>query len=130
MIGDVWKSFWRLPAWVKVWMVGILVPVNLASVFFISYFAGQWIAGLAIAGMAFNIPIMLKDRGMSKLMALPHLVFWIPAVLLAYWILSNKGGVPSQYVSYLRLLIGVNLVSLAFDIPDFVRWLRGDREIA
>jgi len=108
-------------------MVFILVPVNLASLWFIPFFGGDWIAGLAIAGMAFNIPIMFKDRGMSKLMALPHLIFWIPLVLVAYWILTNKGGVPSHYVVYLRVLIAVSVVSLVFDIPDFIRWLRGDR---
>jgi len=34
------------------------------------------------------------------------------------------------YGVYLSILLVVNLISLVFDFPDALKWLRGDRKIA
>lgn len=132
LIGEIWASFMRLPMWVRLWMVLWLVPVNLVSLGFwgqVDPVSGITVALLANLGMAFNLPIMMHDRGIGKAMALPHLLFWTPLVILIAVGLASDGGT-SGYRSYLAVLIVTNLVSLAFDYKDAWAWWRGDRGIA
>ena len=71
---EIWNSFRALPLWVQLWMVVILMPINFASLFFLGEPQGGLIAFLAIFGMLPNMVIMIYDRGLSKLMAFPHLI--------------------------------------------------------
>ncbi|HIP24179.1 MAG TPA: hypothetical protein EYG79_11390, partial [Rhodobacteraceae bacterium] len=73
---DIWQSYRSLPLWVQIWVFGILVPVNSAAIFFVFQPSGLWVALLAIGAMLPNIPIMLYERGLSKMMAWPHLLPW------------------------------------------------------
>ena len=127
LITDIWHSFRSLPAWVQIWVGLILVPVNMLSVLFVAEPKGILIATLAVGGMMPNIVIMLAERGLSKMMALPHLVIWIPLVLILWLHLGNVTG---GYLMYLWLLLIVDGVSLAFDIPDAWKWWKGDKAIA
>lgn len=128
MIGEIWQSFRRMPKWVQIWVAIVLAPVNMASVFFLgSDPAGPWITGLAWLGMLFNLPIMIRERGLSRAMAFPHILFWTPMVLVLVSALETVGG---TFSAYLWLLLIVNLISLTFDFVDARRWLRGDRAIA
>jgi hypothetical protein len=130
MIADIWRSFMRLPLWVQVWVAVILVPVNMAPLLFYQEPYAVWIAILSVGGMMPNLPIMLIDRGLSKRMALPHLVIWTPLVILLVWLLTGLVGADPLYMNMLALLLVVDLVSLAFDYPDAFKWWRGDRDIA
>lgn len=129
MITDIWNSFRALPLWVQVWVALILVPVNAASALFYIHPGGKWIAILAIGAMLLNLPIMLKERGLSKAMALPHVILWPPLVLLILYQLQF-GGPVAAFERYLWLLLAVDLTSLAFDFRDARLWLRGDRAVA
>ncbi len=129
LIQDIWRSFRALPLWVQVWVGLILVPVNMASILFVYQPAGLLIAALAIGGMTPNLFIMIKERGLSKAMALPHLLIWTPLVII---LLTNLGSpwVQGGYQTYIWLLLAVDLVSLAFDYPDAWKWWKGDRAVA
>jgi hypothetical protein len=116
--------------WVQVWVAVILVPVNMAPLLFYQEPYAVWIAILSVGGMMPNLPIMLIDRGLSKRMALPHLVIWTPLVILLVWLLTGLVGADPLYMNMLALLLVVDLVSLAFDYPDAFKWWRGDRDIA
>jgi len=124
----IWESFRRLPVAVQAWMVVLLMPINVATVFFIGETNALVISVLAIAGMAFNMPIMIRAGGMTSLMALPHLILWTPMVLLA--LITLFADVPSGYRVFLVLLIAIDTISLAFDVRDFAAWRNGDRAIA
>ena len=127
MIIEIWKSFRALPGWVQIWVAFILAPLNMASVLFIAEPGGILVAILANVAMMMNMPIMLKERGFSKLMGLPHLIPWTVLVLyIAFWHPPAEG----LYATYLSALLVVDLISLLFDYPDTVRWLRGEREVA
>jgi len=95
---------------------------------------GILIATLAIGGMVPNIFIMAYERGMSKLMALPHVVVWTPLCILVLWLLykSYAGSLElgSPYTFFLIILLIINTVSLMFDFPDIWKWYSGDRAIA
>lgn len=127
MIMEIWKSFRALPLWVQVWVAFILVPVNMASLYFFDEPYGLWIAFLANIAMMLNLPVMLYDRGFSKLMAFPHLIPW---TILVAWLLFARPEVTGAYDTYLWVLLVVDAISLAFDYPDAVKWWRGDRQPA
>ncbi|MEX0287330.1 MAG: hypothetical protein AB3N23_22210 [Paracoccaceae bacterium] len=127
MIVDVWNSFRRLPVWVQIWVVLVLVPMNLVPLAFLGAPMGGWVAALSVGGMALNLPIMVAVRGFSRSMALPHLVLWTPLVVLVIWLLAS-GTATGGYATMLILLLIIDLISLAFDINDARLWVKGDRD--
>lgn len=132
MILEVWQSFRRLPMWVQLWVAIWLVPVNLIGLAFVrADMAPQagLVATLAILGMLPNIPIMGYWRGMSKAMSLPHLVFWIPLVIVL-WSLMGSDRLSGGYLFYVWVLFLTNVLSLVFDIKDSIDWFRGDRAVS
>lgn len=124
MLMDIWKSFRALPTWVQIWVAYLLVPINMAAVFFLDQPKGNWIAILAIGAMILNIPIIFKDRGFSKLMAFPHLIPWS---ILVIWIALARPAGSDAFDTYLSALLVTNVISLLFDFPDAVKWWKGDR---
>ena len=128
LIADIWSSFRRLPGWVQIWVALILVPVNMAALLFIGAPGGLWVALLAVGGMVPNLFIMIRERGLSKAMALPHLVIWTP--LIAVILVTMTGDGPPEFRRFLWLLLAVDALSLGFDYPDALKWARGDRKVA
>ncbi len=124
MIRDIWMSFRNLPLWVQIWMVFFLIPVNLAPLAFVDQPQGALIAALSVTGMALNIPIIRAARGMTKAMALPHLICWVPLVAIIIMLLTDGTVLSPEYARFLLLLLVVDLISLAFDLNDSIVWLR------
>jgi len=127
LVQDIWESYRSYPAWVQVWVFGILVPVNAVSILFIGQPSGVWIAVLAIVAMLINLPIMIVERGFSKAMALSHVPLWTGLVV---WLLLDPPRGSAGYETYLLVLLVVDAISLIFDFPDAVRWFKGDRAVA
>lgn len=127
MIKQIWTSFRYLPVWVQIWVAFVLMPINMASMFFYQEPGGLLIAFLANIGMLLNMPVMILDRGFSKAMALPHLIPWTILIVI---LLTNRPEAVSNYDIYLTVLLVTNMISLAFDYPDALKWIRGDRKPA
>lgn len=127
LLPSCWRSFRALPLWVQIWVAFILMPMNMASIAFLSEPGGVLVAVLAISAMILNLPVMIADRGFSKLMAVPHLLPW--TILVIYLIGWRPDG-SDHYDLYLSALLVTNMISLAFDYPDAWRWLKGDRDVA
>jgi hypothetical protein len=128
MILQIWQSYRRLPLWVQLWVALILVPVNAASLFFVTQPAGAWLALMAVGAMLCNGVLMLVERGFSKVMALPHVLIWTPMLGLILWLLTQD--IDDGFRTYLLILLAVDVVSLLLDIIDTRKWLSGDRKIA
>lgn len=128
MILQIWQSYRRLPLWVQLWVALILVPVNAASLFFVTQPAGAWLALMAVGAMLCNGVLMLIERGFSKVMALPHVLIWTPMLGLILWLLAQD--IDDGFRTYLLILLAVDVVSLLLDIIDTRKWLSGDRKIA
>lgn len=128
----IWHSYRSLPLWVQVWVGGILVPVNAIGFWLLHTPTGQWAAWAALFVVATNVPIMWAERGMSKLMSVPHLIAWLPLqVALLARLAGQLGPMPLQPFEQpliLALLI-TNGISLVFDAIDSLRWLKGDRAV-
>ncbi len=127
IVVDIYNSYRALPGWVQIWVMFSLMPINMASLFFINQPMGLWIAFLANIAMMLNLPVMLYDRGFSKAMALPHLIPWS---ILVGILLFARPEVSGTYDTYLWVLLGANIVSLLFDFPDARKWIHGDRAVA
>lgn len=127
MIKDIWSSFRSLPAWVQIWVAFILAPVNMATLLFINQPGGLLVAGLANLAMMLNMPVMLRERGFSKLMGLPHLIPW---TILVYILAFQRPAAEGLYDTFLTVLLITNTISLLFDYPDTLRWFLGDRAVA
>lgn len=130
MIVAIWQSFRRTPLWVQFWIVVILVPVNLLPLAFWGEPNSRWIAVLSVGGMLPNLFIMMTERGVSKAMALPHLLIWTPLVVMLAGLLQSDTGVSDGFRTVLIAVFVVDLVSLVFDYSDGWKWWRGDRAIS
>ncbi len=129
-LGEIRGSFCRLPLWVRLWLALILVPVNMASLLFLAIPGGMTLAVLANGALLINLALMLEQRGLSKAMALPHLVFWTPMLAWIIWLQQALPDMPDGFALYLWGLLAVDAVSLGFDLVDGWKWLRGDRAVA
>jgi hypothetical protein len=127
LVMDIYTSFRSLPVWVQIWVMLILMPINMASLLFLFEPGGMLIAFLANIAMMLNLPVMLKDRGFSKRMALPHLIPW--TILIAILVFAPPVA-EGNYAIFLKVLLVTNIISLLFDFPDAVKWMRGDRTAA
>ncbi|UYY86337.1 hypothetical protein [Alcaligenes sp. SMD-FA] len=103
------------------------------AVFFLDTPTGRWAAWASVFVVSTNIPIMLIEGGMSRLMAVPHLLAWGPLVVMLFLRLANPhvGSAPStaSESALMWALLLVNSVSLCFDTLDTWRWCRGERDI-
>ena len=126
---DIWNSFRRLPIWVQAWMSFVLVPINMVSLFFATQPFGVLVAVLAIGGMAPNLVIMARERGISKAMAIPHVVLWPVLLVVIVGVLTTQQEPTANHILFLQALFVIDLISLAFDVPDTRAWLKGDRAI-
>lgn len=113
---EIWSGFRAFPLWVQIWVGLILVPVNLAAIFFVNEPRGWLIAILAIGGMFPNLIILLTLRSWPKTMALPHVFIWTPLMFILWPYVGMHG--------FMTLLFAVNAVSLAFDFKDSWDWWR------
>lgn len=125
---SIWVSFRALPLWVQIWVLGILAPVNAIAFFLTNTPIGKATALAALFVVLTNGPIMWVEKGMSRLMSVPHLIAWIP--LEIYLIVHLfQGASISIDTGYAVLVLVVNGISLIFDGLDSWRWITGERDI-
>lgn len=128
-LADSLKSFRALPRWVQAWVALVLVPTNLLPFGWLDTptgRAGALATGVVVLG---GVPIMLAERGLSRLMSVPHLVAWIPLVVLLVARLAQGEPMSRAETGLAMTLIVVDGISLGFDVLDFVRWSLGDRAV-
>jgi hypothetical protein len=129
MIRDILLSFRRLPLWVQLWMALWLFPVNMAPLMFLGEPGAIWLSVLSVGGMLPNLWILIRERGFSTALALPHVVAWMPLVGVICTLLA-RDDVSGPYRTALWVVLITDLVSLGFDLPDSWRWWRGARAVA
>lgn len=123
------RSFLALPRWVQIWVGVVLVPVNALPFFFLDTPTGRVAALAAMFVVLTNLPIMLIERGMSRLMAVPHLLAWLPLLpYLAARLVFQQPLARSEMLLAIALVV-VNSTSLVFDTLDTWRWICGKRDI-
>ncbi len=121
-MNDIWAALQKLPRWVQYWIAFVLVPVNLISILFIGEPGGWIVAVLAIGGIAPNAVVLIVTRELGREMAVSHLIFWPPLVVVIIWQLATAPE--PTFARYLWLLLVVDLISIGFDVQDAQVWWR------
>lgn len=121
--------------WVKSWLF-LLNAVFLAAFAFTNDPAATWILVGYVASGPLLAWIMIRQRGLTRLLGVAHLIPWTP--LLLYLILRVCSDIAGPLVSmstspalatYLYVLLACLLVCLALDTWDVIRYLRGERYV-
>jgi hypothetical protein len=127
---DAWASFRALPFRVQCWVGLCLVPVNLVPYAMLGTVTGRAAALAMSAVILTNVPILLRERGMSRLLSIPHLVAWMPLCIWLAWRFWTSTPMSAVEATLAWALLLVNSVSLVFDLIDSTKWLLGDRAVA
>ena len=123
------KSCFALPKWVFIWVFFILVPANFSGIFLLQYETGFWVMLLGAGGILPNIVLLFINGGMSKVLAISHLIFWIPLHFVLFYLLLNRPDMNGFEQNYLLLILAINTISLAFDFYDTNEWRKGNRDV-
>ncbi|MGE4652555.1 MAG: hypothetical protein AAEJ53_16840 [Myxococcota bacterium] len=120
---DMWDdtSVWGTPPWLQVWLMGIVFPSFLASIFFLHR---SLEARLALGGFVLShLPMMLGlfETTVGSI-ALIHVVCYLPALVT---LAKRRPQVTarSAFGVWVHIMLAVLTVSLAFDLRDSLRTL-------
>ena len=115
MIKDIAKQPLLLRAWIM-----FMVVVNLCSLFFLQYYGARWILALNL-GSFLLMSYMYKRFSYSRILGLPHVLFWTPLVFII-WQQMKLVSASSVYGVWLRFVFITNSISLVFDYLDVTRF--------
>lgn len=72
-----------------------------------------------------GILLLNSLTGYTRLLGLPHVLFWTPAAFHIFIVLRR--GVPRIPSMIIAVILVTILISLAFDYTDVIRYLAGER---
>ncbi|MFT7615961.1 MAG: hypothetical protein ACI8Y7_000788 [Candidatus Woesearchaeota archaeon] len=128
IMSDAMGGMQKLPKWVFIWVNFILTPAVLLPFIWIIFDRNPIMILAAIVNVLVIIPnlvILAKQRGVSKLLSVSHLL-WLPLVFYLFDSLSTLNGA----IYYVTLLITIiYVISLAFDIVDSIKYFKGDHTV-
>ncbi len=113
-----------MPLYLQLW-VGLLIGANIvAPLFFLGRVEAQVTLAAGLVGMAL-MSALTGRFGFSRIVGLGHIA-WLP--LLAFLVGSlGEASATSGFGLWLRSVIVLDAISLAFDAVDAWRYFRGDR---
>jgi len=114
-------SVWRTPLWLQVWLMGVVLPSFLSSLFFLRRSRE---ARLALGGFILShLPMMLGlfETAVGQV-AIIHLFCYSPALIA---LARRRPGVApgSPFGIWVHVMLAVLSISLAFDLRDSLRFL-------
>jgi hypothetical protein len=118
------KGVLKLPLAVQLWLGVVMVANAVVPTFFLGHREAQVVLGVFVVSAALMM-LLANVVGFTRLLGLGH-VLWIP-LLLYLW--SRMGGHPAAepYGAWIRIVMLLNAASLAIDVWDLVRYVRGER---
>lgn len=130
---DGLHSLLSTPAWVQIWLFAILIPLNLSS--YIVYALWKYpFAGWAALGFTFvavgNMTLCVREHGLSKASAMPHLAAWVPLQIYAgYVLVTSWHSLPPVLLYFTAAYFAAVGISNIFDVYDTFRWFKGERAV-
>lgn len=130
---EIGHSWMGLKTWVKYWLFW-LNAVFLAALALPPQPLRWWILLAYVAAGGCLLPIMLVQRGLSRLLGVGHLLPWIPLLIYLSLRMGSSAAGPQirantdpAVFSYVIVLMITLEICLGFDLVDVVRWFRGER---
>ncbi len=114
-----------LPFWLGVWLLGILLPTFLASVFFVrNHIAARWVLGGFFCSHLWLTIVEVTGAFVVQggLVSLGHIIFWSPGIYALYRYRSEI-QLPSAYGIWACMIVFVYGVSMIFDVRDAAIWV-------
>ena len=118
--GVVYLRFRPVPRLWCVWLVG----VNAACLLFITHIEAQ--AVLAVTAIAVVAQTLIYGRiGFTRILGAVH-ILWVP---MFAWMATRLDSIAAEpaLAQWLLVLLVTNLISMAVDLTDTIRFLRGER---
>ena len=118
------RDMMHLPVVWQLWVL-LLVSMNLfVPLLYLDRLEAQVALGTGVVSLALMTGLSARF-GFTRIVGLGHIV-WVP--LLAFlWIRVGATPAHELFGLWMRVLIGVNTVSLVLDAVDVIRYLAGDR---
>ncbi len=118
------KGVMRAPIYVRLWLMLLVFSNLIVPLFYLHRVEAQVVLGALLA----SVILMTGLTGLSgftRLIGLGH-IFWVP---LLYFLWTRLDQIPSDEVfgGWIRVLIGLNAISLVIDGVDVLRYIAGDR---
>ncbi len=118
------KGIMRAPIYVRLWLMLLIFSNLVVPLFYLHRVEAQVVLGALLA----SVILMTGLTGLSgftRLIGLGH-IFWLP---LLYFLWTRLDQIPSDEVfgGWIRVLIGLNAISLVIDGVDVLRYIAGDR---
>ena len=118
------KGVMRAPIYVRLWLMLLVFSNLIVPLFYLHRVEAQVVLGAFLA----SVILMTGLTGLSgftRLIGLGH-ISWLP---LLYFLWTRLDQIPSDEVfgGWIRVLIGLNAISLVIDGVDVLRYIAGDR---
>ena len=120
IFGVVFLRFRPVPRLWCVWLVG----VNLACLLFVAHIEAQVVLAVTLIAVV-GQTLIYGRNGFTRILGTTH-VLWVP---MFAWMATRIDAIMGEprLASWLALLFATNLISMAVDATDAVRFLRGER---
>jgi len=114
----------RMPIHLQLWVVALVGANIVAPLFFIQHLEAQLALAAGLLGLA-SMSVLTGRFGFSRIVGLGHIA-WLPLIV---FLISGVGdtSVSSPFGLWIRTVIVLDSISLAFDFVDAARFYRGDR---
>ena len=130
---NVGKSWMSLKWWVKIWLI-VLNMILLGSIGFLYDPIGKFTIAAYAASGPLLIALMVRPRGLSRLLGVGHIVPWVPLLFyLLGRLVSNQFGpkitISNDLSLYVYTLVTISALSLClmWHFWDVFRWIKGER---
>ena len=119
------RGIMKMPLGWRLWLM-LLLSVNvIVPLFNLGRLETKVVLGM-FAGSMVIFTILTGVFGFTRILGLGH-ILWLP-LLVFLWM--RLGQIPADdfYGVWIRVLMGLNGVSLVIDAMDVIRYIRGDRK--
>ncbi len=118
------KGMLRMPVQWQLWLLELITLNLVVPLFFVDRLEARDVVITLLA--SFTLTTALTARfGFTRILGAGH-VLWIP---MLYFLWTRLGVIPvgDVFGVWIRALIALNVISLAFDGIDVIRYVAGDR---
>lgn len=122
---DFMGKLWLLSIGLRVWLWMLVVAHGIIPLWFLDHLEA-WVAMAGLHG-GFVIGVALfKEQGFTRLLGIMHAPWIVLLVLL--WQRMDQVPVSEPFGLWIRTVFVLDVIALAFDTKDVIKYLKGDRK--